>query len=479
MAVPVIAASGTAVAGAGNLNVPYPSGISAGHLLLLIASDTGSGSFTNPSGWTVIRNNTTPSPNTAAWFKIAVGTESGTLTLTVGSSNPHIARMHRVTGGDSVNALVNNSGNDKVIPHPSITTTVGDSLVCVVGGVDDDETASSFTGETGGDLTLHSQDSTTTGSDHLLYLQTAGMASTGTISGGTWEFAGAKENYSHIAFAIYGNPVWDQDSYRFRDDDGNETGATWLAAANTTPPDIALDTNFRLRFLIQNTKAFTGGPATHDFRIEYRVNTGGGFGSWTNPDGQGNSIKPVKASLSNEFTDGSNTTQQLGSGTFTGGEMEESSYFMDGITKTVGNDEFELEFCLAFNSSATTPASAGDIFEFRIRYFDGGVQDLGSYTNTPSVTAAAGGATTPKTLSVTATGTPNFSNVTTFAKALSQTATGAVGFLRKISLTKAVAATGAPAFSRVATFLRTFAVGATGSPGFSFANIFQRTFAVA
>ena len=40
-----------------------------------------------------------------------------------------------------------------------------------------------------------------------------------------------------------------QSYFRFRNDDGSETNATWIAAENTDA-NIALDTNFRVRISI-------------------------------------------------------------------------------------------------------------------------------------------------------------------------------------------------------------------------------------
>ena len=47
---------------------------------------------------------------------------------------------------------------------------------------------------------------------------------------------------------IPGN-FYTQSTYRFRDDDGSETAATWLAAENTNTT-ITLDTNFRVRIAV-------------------------------------------------------------------------------------------------------------------------------------------------------------------------------------------------------------------------------------
>ena len=107
-------------------------------------------------------------------------------------------------GAGAVEVTGNHSGAaSKTIDHPDVVTTGADRLVIAVTGVNDDETAASFTGETGGDFTLATDDLTALGTDMALSMQTAGMASSGTISGGTWTYGGATETWATVAFAIF------------------------------------------------------------------------------------------------------------------------------------------------------------------------------------------------------------------------------------------------------------------------------------
>jgi hypothetical protein len=73
------------------------------------------------------------------------------------------------------------------------------ALNCI--GVDDDNTIPSFTGESGGDWTVAAEFLTATGTDACLNLQTAAMASTGTIDGGTATMAAA-DNWVNHGFAL-------------------------------------------------------------------------------------------------------------------------------------------------------------------------------------------------------------------------------------------------------------------------------------
>jgi len=204
MAVPTIAASGAgAVSFSTDLNVPYPAGITAGDLLFVHTVISSSVGMNIPAGWTEVRNTGATDPRAQVFRKIADGTETGNLTISTASSNTvRTGRMHRSDDADTIEAVVNNTGAGRTVSHPDITTLTADSLVCMFTGIRNDEAALSFTGETGGDLTLLNDFLTTTGSDQANSCQTADMASPGTISGGTW-IKPLSDSWTHIGFAIY------------------------------------------------------------------------------------------------------------------------------------------------------------------------------------------------------------------------------------------------------------------------------------
>jgi hypothetical protein len=57
-----------------------------------------------------------------------------------------------------------------------------------------------------------------------------------------------------------------QEGYRWRDDDGNESGATWLQDQDAAA-SVAVETNIRLRVLVD---AATGDPASTQYQLEYK-----------------------------------------------------------------------------------------------------------------------------------------------------------------------------------------------------------------
>jgi len=103
---------------------------------------------------------------------------------------------------------------------------------------------------------------------------------------------------------------YDQDSYRWRDDDGtDETDATWLEVVNTTHEfDLgAGNVQARLRILVQEDGGVDG--FNYWGLIQYSLN-GGTYTDVTTTS------SVVKAFNSTKLTDDGETTQQLGSGTY-------------------------------------------------------------------------------------------------------------------------------------------------------------------
>ncbi len=410
---PFIEGSGSAVAVGGGSDTtnhtPYPTITAAddGKIVVLAFVD-GSESDTplvEGDTWTNTNFGETGELRVGFYWNIIDGTESGNIAVSgIGSGDSVICRAFLLSLCDTVDGEGQEGPTaDKNPADASVTTTGDERLVLSITGINDGETASSFTSETGGDWTLFSNDTSDLGDDVGVSLQEALLASSGTINGGTWSYGGATEWWATIAKSFYAAvlPTLVQDSFRIKDDVGGETDATWLAALNTDV-EVALDTNFRPRFLIKQTDSnvtpghlFAGSGTTDTPELEWRVDTGGGYGSWTQVPPQNDTTQPVRFSLSSQFT-GANTTQQIGSGNFVGGRIEEIGpdlgFLPADLRLRQRLEEFEYEACLTFDSSNTTPAAEGDKFQFRfLRMFDSTDQLLDTYTNTPTITVASDG----------------------------------------------------------------------------------------
>jgi hypothetical protein len=137
----------------------------------------------------------------------------------------------------------------------------------------------------------------------------------------------------------------------------------------------AVDENFRIRFLIQET----GGNPEDDIelQLQYELNATGGF---VNVNA---TSSVVRSSASPEFVDEDDTAQLIGSGTFVVGNADE----VDGLTGTDlnidfgGSDETEVVFCVQIRA-----VDVVDNDTIQLRVVDGGGGELDTYTNTPTIT---------------------------------------------------------------------------------------------
>ena len=189
--------------------------------------------------------------------------------------------------------------------------------------------------------------------------------------------------------------TYDQVAFRFRDDDGSETGATWLDTENVAPSgfDVTNDHQIRLRIAIQE---IAGGAENNvDLTLQYRLNGG----TWTNVSGSADTVTYVTSSF---VANGIATTDQLTAptgafvvGTFVSisGSTARSSF--------AGNDHTENEYSLILISA---DLSGGDVLDFRT-LATGAV--LSTYSQMPTVNlvtsqSEAGGSTS--TVAVTASG---------------------------------------------------------------------------
>jgi hypothetical protein len=94
------------------------------------------------------------------------------------------------------------SGAGQTINARPVTTTGNARLVVSFVFVNDDNAVNSFTGETGGDwIEAVNEYTTTQGSDGCIQLQTATMATGGTITGGSFTMS-ASDPWGVRAFAL-------------------------------------------------------------------------------------------------------------------------------------------------------------------------------------------------------------------------------------------------------------------------------------
>lgn len=183
---------------------------------------------------------------------------------------------------------------------------------------------------------------------------------------------------------VASDPVYEQETFRGRNDNGTEATATWKAAADTDFSQDA-DRTFRLRFGLACTDA---GEAGFTPSVYYRHKpVGGAYGDWAvvSAGVVGNLSKTtlVARVASLNLTHGADATQQVTTGDFTSDNNGIVTNGSLATLTTVVDEKWELEVCLFINRLATSP---GDTFEFKVTN-DG--TDLDTYTETPEVTVLA------------------------------------------------------------------------------------------
>lgn len=184
-------------------------------------------------------------------------------------------------------------------------------------------------------------------------------------------------------------PAFDQDAFRARTNVPNP-----LLNAAFDAGDAALNANWaqdvdvliRVRFVIQQTVA---GASNHDntdteFLLQYNKNGGG----WNDVAAIGADTDPVQY-MNAVFTDGDNTTQLLGSGTFVAGDGVEITPTDTIVFTESALTETEIEFAIEIVSGQVAD---GDTIQLRLIYSDTNESPPATvceaYTNTPTMTVS-------------------------------------------------------------------------------------------
>lgn len=167
-----------------------------------------------------------------------------------------------------------------------------------------------------------------------------------------------------------------QVTFRGRNDDGNETTATWKAAQNANWTQ-AVDTNFRIRFEIQEGANCAGSNKV--WRLQYNLASAG----WVSVS---SSSIVVRASASPNLADAADLTDQLtgGTGTFQGATgFDEAAGAAGGTLMDVAaSGHAEAEFCVQIRSADVTHGQT-----LQLRMTDNGTA-LAAYSQMPTITVS-------------------------------------------------------------------------------------------
>lgn len=174
--------------------------------------------------------------------------------------------------------------------------------------------------------------------------------------------------------------------FRFRNDDGSETTATWIAAKDTGATVPIGTTIFRLRLQLE-TEA-TSSLVTDTFNLQCKYNSG-------SPFTVGSSSSNVRGAVSTNVADGGSTTNQLGldagdSFTSVAGQVNNLNALSSSVT-LASSHEGELEWTLVLVSGIFV----GDTLDFTL--LGNGTEVVNQFSGNVRLTIGAG----PLTLSET------------------------------------------------------------------------------
>ncbi|MBA4388584.1 MAG: hypothetical protein C0404_11420, partial [Verrucomicrobia bacterium] len=178
-----------------------------------------------------------------------------------------------------------------------------------------------------------------------------------------------------------------QEHYRWRNDDGSESTASWKAAQDTAITDVARGTNIRLRFAVAQTTIQAGGySGLMSADLEYATATNG---PWTTVSALSDGSLSFEMTTTSGYANGAGTTSQIGgSGSFIAGKCVASpsntsqsvQYFLDAVRYS------NFEHCFR----PTAKAIGNTTYYFRLGNNGGGVNAYSQYAR---LTMAAGEAT--------------------------------------------------------------------------------------
>lgn len=180
--------------------------------------------------------------------------------------------------------------------------------------------------------------------------------------------------------------AWSQVGFRGRNDDGNETTATWAALQNANF-SFNIDANLRIRLEIQETAGCAG--ANKQWRLQYNRNGAG----WVNVT---DTSSVVRSSASPNLADAANLTDQLtvGTGTFQGATgFDEVNGICGGNSMDLAaSGHAEAEFCVQIRS-----ADVDNNDTVQLRVTDNGTA-FAAYAATPTVTVVEPQSQAPRSM---------------------------------------------------------------------------------
>jgi len=184
--------------------------------------------------------------------------------------------------------------------------------------------------------------------------------------------------YSGIPPAVFAAANVVQDHYRWRNDDGSETAATWKRDEDTPHSGLQQGENIRLRLGISNTGIANSGA--YQYQLEYAESTSGPWSAV--PAWSGTPAEDFQMTLTNGYIPNESTTDQVtGAGGWVDGNCIEDPSNITPDISLGGNSHTNVEYCF----EATNNAKKNATYYFRITDAGTPLQDPEDYDKYPEL----------------------------------------------------------------------------------------------
>ena len=265
MAIAFVSQSSNGGAGVTSVIVTAPASIvDNNYLILVVNRRNGGGTITPPAGFTLVASASRSLILTEMYYK-KCASESGDYTVSVSAAANMNAGIVQYSGIDGTSPLdgtaTTNNGNSTALVGTGLTAASAGSLLVFGLGFASGVSLNAAAGMT---RRINQADGgsfdSAVGSNEELLVSSGATGDRTVTMGFNDDFVGIMAVFKASSAATL-----EQEGFRFRNDDGSETTATWRQTQDT---DDSADENeaVRLRIIINGT----GDPSAGQYKLQYR-----------------------------------------------------------------------------------------------------------------------------------------------------------------------------------------------------------------
>ncbi|MBW2437899.1 MAG: hypothetical protein JRF29_11510, partial [Deltaproteobacteria bacterium] len=285
----------------------------------------------------------------------------------VGDRNIYAGEFSELATSSTLDQATSNTGNATAMTSGSVTTTVPNELLIGAIGVQGPTSDNFVHGSGWTGLTEAGTSNITLNSQYQIVSATGSYNANGT---------NPRQKYAAGIATYVEAPYLDQVHYRWRNDDGTETTASWVAGVGEDTKLWGIEKTIgihRLRFLVAN-EGGQSAAATYQLQVAETATCSSGSYSAVPTDTSGDFQIVGSQLVDGAATSSSVTglTDPVGY-TWTDGEQEENSNTTDSIT-LAGSRFTEIEFSIQATNNATSEGN------YCFKLVKSGSGDLDNYT---------------------------------------------------------------------------------------------------